>query len=127
MNEKTIQKYINNYRRKLTKFLRPDFGLLCNIYPSDAGAILEFVIGIEQLNDDIYHPNSESLGKALSNVEQSAFGGNIQGFSFTGTNTILEQSRIIYIKDSSPSEWDTSAVNKDVESVLPNSPLRARQ
>ncbi|WP_060988503.1 hypothetical protein [Photobacterium leiognathi] len=127
MNKNTIQNYINNYRRHLTKFLRPGFGLLCNIYPSESGAVLEFVIGNEQPNDDIYHPNNASVGEALSNVKQNAFGGNLKGFHFSGTNTVLEQNRIIYIKDSSPSEWSDESINKDVNAVLPNSSKRANQ
>ncbi|MCR9592882.1 hypothetical protein NB525_02515, partial [Vibrio alginolyticus] len=126
MNKNIIQKYINNYRRQLTRYLRPGFGLLCNVYPAKNGAILEFVIGDELVNDDIYHQESKSTGEALGKIEQRAFGGNLSGFTFSGTNTILENNRLIYIKDSNSSEWGDKAVAKDVNAVLPNSSGRGR-
>ena len=121
MDRNKIQKYINNYRRQLTRYLRPGFGLLCNVYPAKNGAILEFVIGNELANDDIYHPERNSVGDALGQIEQRAFGGNLSGFTFSGTNTILENNRLIYIKDSTSKEWGDTAVKKDVNAVLPNS------
>ncbi|PMP42103.1 hypothetical protein [Vibrio splendidus] len=121
MDRNRIQKYINNYRRQLTRYLRPGFGLLCNVYPAKNGAILEFVIGNELANDDIYHPERNSVGDALGQIEQRAFGGNLSGFTFSGTNTILENNRLIYIKDSTSKEWGDKAVKKDVNAVLPNS------
>ena len=55
-------------------------------------------------NDDIYKDISPTVGRALSNIEQRAFGGNLEGFTFGGTNVILENNRIIFIKDDTPSE-----------------------
>lgn len=121
MDRNKVQKYINNYRRQLTRYLRPGFGLLCNVYPAKNGAILEFVVGDKLVNDDIYHPERNTVGDALGQIEQRAFGGNLSGFTFSGTNTILENNRMIYIKDSTSNEWNDSAVKKDVNAVLPNS------
>ena len=121
MDKNNIQKYINNYRRQLTRYLRPGFGLICNVYPAKNGAILEFVIGDKLANDDIYNLESKSVGDALGKIEQQAFGGNLSGFTFSGTNTILENNRLIYIKDSTSKEWGDEAVKKDVNAVLPNS------
>ncbi len=77
------------------------------------------------MNDDIYHQESNSTGEALGRINQRAFGGNLSGFTFRGTNTILEPNRLIYIKDSNSSEWGDKAVIKDVNAVLPNSSGRA--
>jgi len=122
MDKNKYQKYINNFRRKLTPSLRPGVGLSCSIYPSkDGGAILEFRIGNASENDDEYKEVSESLGAALSHIEQSAFGGNLEGFQFSGTNTILEDNRIIYIKESNPKEWSDFAARKDVTALFSNS------
>ena len=118
-DKKTIQKYINNFRRRLTPFLKPEIGLSCNIFPAETGgAILEFTIAPEIENDDIYKEVSPSLGRALSNIEQRAFGGNLDGFSFGGTNVILEGNRIIFIKDNSLKEWSDNAAQNDVSRLL---------
>ncbi len=122
MNKKKYQSYINNFRRRLAQYLKPGFGLLCNIYPSDdGGAILEFVIGANIENDDIYKESNNTLGAALSNIKQRAFGGNLEGFSFGGTNTILENNRIIYIKESNPIEWNDNAAEREVKALITNS------
>jgi hypothetical protein len=121
MDKSKIQIYINNYRRQLTRYMRPGFGLLCNVYPAKNGAVVEFVIGKESINDDVYHQERKSVGDALGQIEQRAFGGDLSGFTFSGTNTVLENNRLIYIKDSTPSEWSEEAVKKDVSAVLPNS------
>jgi hypothetical protein len=122
MDKKKYQGYINNFRRRLAQYLKPSIGLLCNVYPSDdGGAILEFVIGVNIENDDLYKESSKSLGAALSNIEQRAFGGNLEGFTFSGTNTILENNRIIYIKEASPNEWSDSAAEREVTALISNS------
>lgn len=122
MRKEKIQSYINNFRRRLARYLKPGLGLLCNIYPSaDGGAVLEFNIGNALENDDVYHPKSNSLGAALSKIEQSAFGGDLQGFTFGGTNTILEGNRIIYVKALDSDEWSDNAAAKDVSALLDDS------
>lgn len=122
MEKEKYQNYINNFRRRLVKFLKPGIGLSCNIYPSkDGGAILEFNIGINNINDDNYEEVSDSLGKALKNIKQNAFGGNLDGFHFGGTNTILEENRIIYIKESNQNEWNDASAEKDVNNLINSS------
>src|SRR5437867_2414573 len=121
MNKPQIQTYINNFRRRLAPHLRAGIGLTCLIYPAaNGGAVLVFQIGPGVENDDIYQTESPTLGRALSNVEQHAFGGNIDGLSFGGTNTILERDKIILIKDGNSAEWSDDAAAKDVRSVLPS-------
>lgn len=114
-----IQTYINNFRRRLAPSLKPGIGLTSTVYPADdGGAVLVFKIGVGVENDDVYMEQARSLGRALSGIEQHAFGGNLDGISFGGTNTILEPGRIILIKDRNSSEWSDSAAAKDVLSVL---------
>ena len=122
MDKKKYQGYINNFRRRLAQYLKPGIGLLCNVYPSDdGGAVLEFVIGVNTENDDLYKESSKTLGAALSNIKQRAFGGNLEGFSFVGTNTILESNRIIYIKEANPNEWSDAAAEREVLALISNS------
>lgn len=114
-----VQAYINNFRRRIAPFLRPGMGLNCNIFPaSSGGAILVFRVGSNVENDDEYQPTNPTLGSALSKIEQKAFGGNLEGFIFGGTNVILEQDKIIFIKDGSLKEWSDTTAEKDVQSVL---------
>ena len=79
-----------------------------------------FQLGPAVENDDVYKPTSTSLGKALSQIEQRAFGGNIESFNFGGTNTILEGDKLIFIKDGGAAEWSDQAAAKDVKAVVPS-------
>lgn len=91
----------------------------CDVHLANiGGAILEFYVGSEIENDDVYHQPAPTLGKALSEIKQNAFGGNLEGFMFAGTNVILEEGRIILIKDESPSVWTDSAAIMDVRRVV---------
>ena len=114
-----IQRYINNFRRRLTPLLKPGIGLYCKIIPAgDKGAILEFIIKPEIENDDFYMPEEPSMSQALSKVKQNAFGGNLAGFSFRGTNFILEGNRIILIKDNSALTWSDKTAQEDISRLL---------
>jgi hypothetical protein len=127
LDKKTMQEYINNFRRRIAKLLKPGIGLACNIYPAEkGGAILEFTIGPGIENDDNYMGNSPTVSYALSKVKQRAFGGNLSGFVFGGTNVMLEDNRIILIKDDSRSQWSDSAAQQDVDRIL-QGPQRVQQ
>lgn len=124
MTEKSaIQTYINNFRRRLAPFLRPGLGLQCIVHPAvSGGAILEFRIGPSIENDDVHETPSPTLGRALAGIEQHAFGGNLDGFTFGGTNVVLEKDRIILIKEDASSQWSDAAAESDVRRVLIPSP-----
>lgn len=127
IEKSVIQTYINNFRRRLAPSLRPGVGLTCLVHPAQAGgAILEFRVGPGIENDDVYQPQSPTLGRALAGIEQHAFGGNLDGFTFGGTNVILEKDKIIFIKDDERSEWSDAAAEKDVRRVLPSNPRGAK-
>lgn len=119
-DKKTIQTYVNNFRRRLSSHLKPGIGLTCDIHPAEeGGAILEFSLGPSIENDDRYQETSATVSTALSSIPQHAFGGNLEGFKFSGTNVVMEKDRIILIKDDSPSEWSDSAAEDDIFKILP--------
>ena len=125
MKKKHIQRYINNFRRRISGNLRAGIGLTCNVYPSESGgAVLEFLLGTDLENDDIYKPVTSTTGKALQFIPQKAFGGDLTNVRFGGTNTILEPDRIILIKDDQHQEWTDRAAMSDVASIV--SPSNSR-
>jgi len=127
IDKSVVQTYINNFRRRLAPFLRPGVGLKCLVHPVEVGgAILEFGIGPGIENDDVYQPQRQTIGRALSGIEQHAFGGNLEGFRFGGTNVILEKDKLIFIKDESSSEWSDAAAERDVSRVVSASPTSPR-
>jgi hypothetical protein len=122
MNDRqTLQNYINNFRRHVAPFLRQGVGLTCSVYPAETGgAILEFTIGPTVANDDVFKPAERTVNDALAKINQKAFGGNLSGFRFGGTNVVMEDNRIIMIKgEESVENWNDSAALKDVKRILP--------
>ncbi len=119
-DKKTIQLYINNFRRHLSQFLKPNIGLTCRVYPArEAGAILEFTIGPGVINDDEFLSVFPTVNVALSQIKQNAFGGDLKGFRFKGTNVITDGNRIIIIKGGdSKQEWSDKGAYLDAKKVL---------
>lgn len=120
IDRKTIQNYINSFRVHFSRYLKPGTGIVCKVYTAEkGGAILEFSLWPGIQNDDIYQETSATVGMALLKIPQKAFGGNLEGFVFGGTNTIMEGNRIIFIKDDSLREWGEDAALNDVQKLLP--------
>ena len=119
IGQDSIQSYINNFRRKFSQYLKPGIGLSCRILPTGGnGTIVEFTMGPGIQNTDIYEDINSTMGKALGKVDQHAFGGNLDGFVFKGTNVVLEPNRIIFIKDDNESEWSDATAEMDIKQVL---------
>jgi len=119
-NKDTLQQYINNFRRHLARYMRQGIGLACKVFPVDSeGAILEFTIGPNVSNIDVFEQPRETINAALSEIPQHAFGGNLNSFKFGGTNVIMEEGRIILIKGADdPTEWNDAAALDDVHRLL---------
>jgi hypothetical protein len=119
-DKKIIQTYINNFRRRLSPHLKPGVGMTCDIHPvKESGAILEFSLGPGLASGDQFEVPSATVTSALSSIQQSAFGGHLEGFKFAGTNVLLEKNhRIILIKDDSLSEWDDNAAKIDISKIF---------
>jgi hypothetical protein len=118
-----LQSFINNFRRHIAPFLKPNVGLTCKIFPvKQGGAILELTIGVGIANDDLFESVTSNVSEALGKVKQHAFGGNLAGFKFSGTNVVMEESRIILIKgEDDVNAWDDKAALADVNRILPPS------
>jgi hypothetical protein len=123
-NQKIIQEYINNFRRHLAPHLRPSIGLACKVFPAiESGAILEFSIGPGISNTDEFRASSQTINEALSGISQRAYGGNLGGFRFGGTNVVMEDNRIIFIKgEDDQDQWNDQAALADVKRILPPRP-----
>jgi hypothetical protein len=122
-NTTTIQTYINDFRRHLSRYLKPNIGLACKAYPAQgSGAILEFTIRRGIANDDKFMVVEPTVNDALGKIRQHAFGGDLRGFVFAGTNVVMEKDRIILIKGGNDeSEWNDEGAQSDVKKILPAS------
>ncbi len=115
-----IQGYINNFRRHFAPFLRPGIGLRCVVSPVIApGAILEFTVGPNTSSADEFKAPVETVNIALWSVRQNAFGGDLGVFHFQGTNTLVDNERIVLIKGSDDeSLWSDAGAAADVKRIV---------
>ncbi|WP_286915671.1 MULTISPECIES: hypothetical protein [Pseudomonas] len=120
VRRENVQSYINSFRKFLSAYTRPGLGVKCLIRPArDGGAVIVFELGEHEGNRDTYKMAVTSVNKALSKVKQNAFGGNLDGFNFKGTNIIMEENGLVIIKDGNPREWTEEAAKADVEKIVP--------
>ena len=117
---KTIQSYVNNFRRHISPYLKPGIGVTINIYPArEGGAVLEISMGQNITNDDQFKTVSLSANAALKGIPQSFVSGNIDGVRFGGTNISMEPNRIVLIKgEDKPDLWNDQAAKNDVEKIV---------
>ncbi|ASS48753.1 MAG: hypothetical protein A3D31_06595 [Candidatus Fluviicola riflensis] len=118
MKKEEIQHYINNFRRQISIYLKPDLNLRAVIYPSKEGAIIEFEFKKNQPTKDEFKKEEDTISDQLAKIQQNAFGGNLKGFQFTGTNIVLEPTKILIIKNNDKNEWTSSKAEDDVKKLL---------
>lgn len=113
------QSYVNSFRKYLSTYTKPGVGVKCVVRPArDGGAVIVFELGDHEGNQDIYKMLTSSVNKALSKVRQKAFGGNLEGFKFKGTNITMDENGIVIIKDGDPNQWTEEAAKSDVEKIV---------
>ena len=119
-DQKTIQTYINNFRRNVAPFLGPGIRLSCEVHPAfQDGAILQFLIGPDVSNVDQYFEPTDTVNSALRNVPQRMVGGDPNAIRFSGTSISMKANRIILIKgEDSLDLWDDKGAQADVRHIV---------
>jgi hypothetical protein len=123
-NKHLIQRYLNNFRRRIAPYLRPGVGMRVTVHPAQQrGGVIEVALGSLEENDDRHLAPCKTINEALRHVRQHAFGGDLDAFRFEGTNIIMEPNRIILIKGSDKKgEWNDQAVERDIKRILQPEP-----
>jgi hypothetical protein len=111
--------YANRFRALASQKLRPGFAISVDLFITGLeGGIVVFRFEKDQLVQDHVNQTFPTIAAALSTIPQKAFGGNLRGFRFKGTNTVVEGDRIILIKSDDLKEWSLSAAEKDAAKIL---------
>ena len=119
MNNAIIQKYINNFRKNLSGFLKPNIGIQVDIYNCNSeGSILviEFKPGGKSFDKN--KGTYPKISDALKLIPQSFFAGNMSAFHFSGTNVMMDNNRVIMIKDANIQEWNDDKLRSDIKSLI---------
>jgi len=118
MEKEKIQIYLNNFRRFFTPYVRKDINFRTVVYPADDGAIIEIFFKKFAPVKDEFKKQEKSIVNALMRIDQHSFGGNLNGFHFTGTNIVLEQGKILIIKENKDSEWSIEKAKDDINKLV---------
>jgi hypothetical protein len=113
-SEEVIRRYCDEFISKHKAILRPDLNYdILAIVSKKEGSLLfiEFKEGKRQLK---YELTDEPIGKVLMLLPQKAFGGDLTGVRFAGTNIVREGNKLILIKgDNSSKAWSQMEAKKD--------------
>ncbi|WP_411831017.1 hypothetical protein [Mariniflexile sp. AS56] len=119
MEKKKIQQYINNFRRKISPYLKKNMALKAIVYPYLKGAIVVFEFGGGTQTRDEYRTESKNIGEALKRAKINAFGEIVSdNIKFEGTNTVMFDNNIALIKDLNDNEWTDKQAAIDVNKIL---------
>ncbi len=119
-DKKTIQAYVNNFRRHMSKYLKKGIGLSSKAYPVDGdGCVIEVRIGPNLPNDDEIDEIHESINEVLKKIPQRIVSGNLDGIKFGGTNISMEPDRILIIKgEDDENLWNDTGAANDVNRII---------
>jgi len=125
MKKETIQSYLNNFRRHIYPYLKPNVGIKAIVYPCNAdGAIIKFSFGENNSSSDEYEKKNERITAALKSnnllrfFEKEIADSALDTVKFKGTNYIIESRNVILIKDSSPDQWNDKKSEEDVKKLI---------
>lgn len=118
-----LKRYTDMFRRHLSGYLAPGINIGTVIYPVEQeGAVFEFHLQKNLDMSERVERTNPSIASVLKRIPQNFIGGTIEGVRFGGTNIGLDGNRILIIKgEDSPTEWNDSAVIKDVKRVVSTS------
>ena len=113
-SKEDFMKYCEEFISKHRMILRPDLNYdLTAIVSKKEGSLVffEFKAGPRRFR---YKQIDEPIAMALMDLPQRAFGGNLSGVKFGGTNIVREGNKLIIIKgDNSKKAWSKEEAVKD--------------
>ncbi|MFX2623426.1 hypothetical protein V6266_10125 [Enterobacter asburiae] len=118
-NKENKTRYINTFKKEISKYIRPTAGVEIQLYDSkDGGGVIKATLNSSGNRRSSIAGNFSKLGEAVNSSGQRVFGGDLSHVRFNGTNTIVDGDTIFLIKSSNSEEWSTKKAAKDVEGIV---------
>lgn len=118
MKTDKVQHYLNNFRRELSVYLKPDYNVKAIIFPSEEGTIIEFEFRKDQPTRDEFRKMEQTIIDHLHKINVKSLNDHTTNLKFSGTNMYLEPGKIFLIKDNNDSEWTSEKAHDDVEKLI---------
>lgn len=117
MERQEIQTYINNFRRLISQFLKPNVGIQSIIHSYDKGVVIVYELSLNLQNKDDFRSDSKDVSEALKRT--NLFENEEHNTSsFGGTNIFLIKNKIVVIKDDKSQEWTEEKAQLDINRIL---------
>lgn len=112
-----INRYLNDFRIALSRYLKPGVGIQTISYPFKNGAVLVVEFGFGILTKSENRASSNDLSEAL--LKTNLF-ERFPAFTPTipGTTLILSQNRVIILKTDEEKNWSKFAVENDIRNIV---------
>jgi hypothetical protein len=118
---KDFEEYGSSFMENIKSILRPGIEAEVTSYLSKVdGSLIYFQLrpgkitfGFKELE------NGKRISEALKEIPQRAFGGDLSGIRFGGTNTIIEDNKIIFIKGGNTKDiWSKEMAMEDSKKLI---------
>lgn len=123
MDKSVIKKYIDDFKRLFSPFMKPGVTFNSTICPYKGGVVCIFQFNTNQ-NDSVVIKDSNKTAldvfesediKGIVSVGPGVDKANIR---FPGTNIANMGNRLVIIKDDNPDEWGITATVNDVSRII---------
>jgi hypothetical protein len=119
MDKNVIQNYVNEFRRYISKYLKPNIGIEIDIYNcGEEGAVLIVSFNPGGISIDKEFDGYQKISEVLGSISQNLIRGNMSGIHFGGTNMMMEPNRILVIKENAEQEWSISKLKEDLDKII---------
>ena len=116
-----FEKYGSSFMNNIRKILKPGIGAEITSYLSKKdGSLICFKLRQGENKYDFKElEEDKGISEALKEIPQRAFGGDLSGIKFGGTNTIIEGDKIILIKGGNERElWNQDIAKIDSKKII---------
>lgn len=125
-SKKDFEEYGSSFMDNIKRILKPGIGAEITSYLSKIdGSLIYFQLRPGDITFKHKIIEDKGISEALKEIPQKAFGGDLSGIKFAGTNTIIEGNKIIFIKgDNTKDLWNSEIAKNDSEIVTISIPRK---
>ena len=116
MEKEIINKYLINFRRLFSPFLKKDVSMNISAYPYANGAIMVIELDYNSSNNTIFVEDSKTMAEAMEKT--NLFDSPGQASPISTTKIIIQRNKLVIIKGDEESLWNDKSAKNDVDNIL---------
>lgn len=116
MEKEIINRYLINFRRLFSPFLKKDVSMNISAYPYANGAIMVIELDYNSSNNTIFVEDSSTMAEAMERT--NLFDSPEQASPILSTKIIIQQDKVVIIKGDDEHLWTDKSAKNDVDNIL---------